>query len=50
MVITCLFFVRSSSFAQGPDSRPRVWDKGKRVDGIATYLPGLRRKVAATSP
>ncbi len=23
---------------------------GKRVDGIATYLPGLRRKVAATSP
>jgi hypothetical protein len=44
IVIVCLFFVASSSFAQGPDSRPRGWDKGKKSGWNSDIPRGLEKK------
>ncbi len=44
MVIICLLFVASSSFAQGPDSRPHGWDKGEKKGWDSDTPPGLEKK------
>ncbi len=44
IVIVCLFFVGSSSFAQGPDFRPRGWDKGEKKGWDSDVPPGLEKK------
>ena len=44
IVIVCLFFVGSSSFAQGPKSRPSGWDKGEKRGWGSDVPPGLEKK------
>jgi hypothetical protein len=44
IVIVCLFFVGSSSFAQGPKSRPPGWDKGEKRGWGSDVPPGLEKK------
>ena len=44
IVIVCLFFVGSLSFAQGPKSRPPGWDKGEKRGWSSDVPPGLEKK------
>ncbi len=44
IIIVCLFFVGSSSFAQGPDFRPRGWDKGEKKGWDSDVPLGLGKK------
>ena len=44
IIIVCLFFVGSLSFAQGPDARPSGWDKGEKRGWDSDEPPGLEKK------
>jgi hypothetical protein len=44
IIIVSLFFVGSSSFAQGPDSSPSGWDEGEKVGWDSDIPPGLDKK------
>jgi hypothetical protein len=43
IIIVCLFFVGSLSFAQGPDSRPSGWDKGEKRGWDSDEPRGLEK-------